>query len=310
MKKVLVTGASGFIGRYCLPLLVQQGYEIHAVARQKPQETIEQDVRWHECDLLQPGSASSLVQQTRPTHLLHLAWYAVPQKFWTAPANLDWVRASLDLLRSFTESGGERIVAAGTCAEYAWDSGECLEAQTALLPHTLYGSCKLAFGQILDSWGRQTGLSSAWGRVFFLYGPQEHPSRVVAYVTQSLLEGKEALCSDGTQMRDFLHVEDVASAFVSMLGSDVDGPVNIGSGKAVALRDVLMTIGELTGRPELLRFGARGSAGEAPAFWANNQKLLQSGWSPRYNLTRGLAETVEWWRNSAKVPPMTAPRQG
>src|SRR5690348_9146294 len=310
MKKILVTGASGFIGRHCLPLLVQQGYDVHAVARRKPQWKTEPDVQWHESDLLQLGNVPNLLRQVRPALLLHLAWYAVPQKFWTAPENLDWLRASLDLLRSFTENGGERIVAVGTCAEYDWSSGECVEGETPLAPATLYGTCKLAFSQILDAWSRQTGLSSSCGRVFFLYGPQEHPSRVVAYVTQSLLEGKEALCSDGTQMRDFLHVEDVASAFVSMLGSDVDGPVNIGSGKAVALRDVLMTIGELTGRPELLRFGARGSAGEAPAFWANNQKLLQSGWSPRYNLTRGLAETVEWWRNSAKVPPMTVPRQG
>jgi nucleoside-diphosphate-sugar epimerase len=94
-----------------------------------------------------------------------------------------------------------------------------------------------------------------------------------------------------------------------MLGSDVRGPVNIGSGKAVALREVLVRIGDLTGRPELLRFGARGSAGEAPAFWANNQRLLQSGWTPRYDLKQGLAETVEWWRNSAKVG-LTKPPQG
>ena len=81
-----------------------------------------------------------------------------------------------------------------------------------------------------------------------------------------------------------------------MLGSDVRGPVNIGSGKAVALRDVLMTIGELTGRPELLRFGQRTSSGEAPAFWANNQKLRHCGWEARYELADGLAQTVEWWR--------------
>jgi nucleoside-diphosphate-sugar epimerase len=132
---------------------------------------------------------------------------------------------------------------------------------------------------------------------------------VVAYVTQSLLEGKEALCSDGTQMRDFLHVADVASAFVSMLGNDVCGAVNIGSGRAVALREVLANIGELTGRPELLCFGQRSSAGEAPAFWANNQRLLECGWTPRYDLKQGLAETEDWWRNSGKVQSATAPPQ-
>lgn len=300
MKKVLVTGASGFIGRHCLPLLVQQGHEVHAVARTKPQWE-HGNIEWHPCDLLQPGSASALMRQVRPELMLHLGWYAVPQKFWTAAENLDWLRASVDLLRTFTENRGKRIVAAGTCAEYDWNSGECLECVTPLAPATLYGTCKLAFGQVLDAWSRQTGLSSACGRVFFLYGPHEHPSRVVAYVAQSLLEGKEALCSDGTQVRDFLHVEDVASAFVSILASDARGPVNIGSGKPVALREVLQNIGELTGRPELLRFGVRNSAGEVPAFWANNQKLLHCGWTQHYTLKQGLAQTVDWWRHSGAV---------
>lgn len=109
------------------------------------------------------------------------------------------------------------------------------------------------------------------------------------------------LIISGCGIRDFLHVEDVASAFVSMLSSDVRGPVNIGSGQPVALREVLQNIGELTGRPELLRFGQRSSAGEAPAFWANNQKLLRCGWTPRYNLTQGLAQTVDWWRHSGPI---------
>jgi nucleoside-diphosphate-sugar epimerase len=300
MKKVLITGATGFIGRHCLPLLVEKGYEVHAVARRTPQWQSSSKVSWHQTDLLQPGSASELLKRIRPSLLLHLAWYAVPQKFWDAPENLMWVRSSLDLLQSFSENGGERVVAAGTCAEYDWGFGECLEDETPLHPATLYGTCKHALAQILQAWSRQTGLSSAWGRVFFVYGPHEHSSRVVAYVVQSLLQGKPALCSDGLPKRDFLHVEDVARAFVLLLESDVRGAVNIGSGHPVALRDVLLQIGECIGRPELIRLGDRNSGTEAAAFWANNEKLSkQCRWVPRYDLQQGIEQTVEWWRHSA-----------
>lgn len=299
MKRVLVTGASGFIGRHCLPLLVDKGYEVHAVARRRPAWQSDPEISWHESDLLQPGSVSSLLQRVQPALLLHLAWYAVPQKFWDSPENLNWVRCSMDLLESFTENGGERLVAAGTCAEYDWSFGECVEDTTPTHPATLYGTCKHAFAQILESWSGHTGLSSAWGRVFFLYGPHEHPSRVVAYVVKSLLRGEAALCSSGVQKRDFLHVEDVAAAFVALLESDARGPVNIGSGEPVALRDVLQKIGEYIGRPELVRFGERSSSGDAAVFWANNRKLLQQcRWSPRYDLLKGLEQTVEWWRNA------------
>src|SRR5712671_2660263 len=185
MKKVLVTGASGFIGRHCLPLLVSGGYEVHALSRRLHTNTALQNVSWHEADLLRPGGAADLIGQVRPDSILHLAWYAVPGKFWEARENVDWVRASLELLCAFADSGGKRIVAAGSCAEYDSAAGECLENLTPLLPRTLYGTSKFAFERLLLSSGEQTGLSSASGRIFFLYGPNEHPSRLVAYAIQS-----------------------------------------------------------------------------------------------------------------------------
>jgi len=303
MSPILVTGASGWIGRHCVRLLASKGHSVHAVSRRLPAELAPSGVSWHQVDLLSPGRVAELVRHVRPDRVLHLAWYAEPGKFWEAQENLHWVRASLELLSAFAENGGRRIVSAGSCAEYECNAGECVENVTPLVPNTLYGTSKHALERILDAFGPRASLSNAWGRVFFLYGPNEHPSRLVAYVVQSLLSGEPALCSEGAQILDFLHVEDAASAFVALLESDVQGPVNLGSGKPVVVRDLLQEIGRQTGRPELIRLGARNSNSAIERLWANTQRLEKEvGSLPRLTLADGIKQTIEWWRRRLPVP--------
>ena len=296
MKRVLVTGANGFIGRQCLPLLLAKGYEVHAVSRQDASQS-SPGVAWHNCNLLESESRGQLVTQVKPKYLLHLAWYAVPGKFWESPENTQWVRASVDLFRTFEKAGGQRLVAAGTCAEYVDNAGECHEEKTPLSPSTLYGRSKRALERELHSFSQRNGLSYAWGRVFHLYGAHEDPARLVAYAVRSLLRGEQALCSDGLQLLDLLHVEDVASAFVQLLECDVTEAVNIGSGNPVMVREVLNEIGRQIGQPQLIRLGAKPSPANTTRLWANTVKLAKEvGWTPHYELASGIKQTIEWWR--------------
>ncbi len=312
MKRVLLTGAGGFIGRHCLLPLAARGYEVHAVTTLGVNTSSgikdQPGVTWHSADLLDSGQVSSLVAETAPTHLLHLAWYAVPGKFWTTTENLRWVRASLELFEVFAAAGGRRVVAAGTCAEYDWShlgaDGLCSEVATPLRPATLYGACKLATGTVLEALARQVGISAAWGRVFFLYGPHEHPDRFVAAVVRALLKGDEARCTHGQQVRDLLYVADVADAFVALLDAEIVGAVNIASGRGVALGDVATEIAWQLGREDRLRLGALPTRPDEPSALVGDARRLRDEvrWQPRLDLAAGLRETIEWWRGELTNP--------
>ena len=207
---VLITGARGFIGRNCLSQLAGRFREVHAVTSCRPAD--DDRVTWHWLDLFDREQVARLLARIRPSHLLHLAWTTQPGRYWTSPENLSWLEASLHLARKFVESGGHRLVTAGTCAEYEWGHGLCGETNTPVVPATLYGRSKLAMQHVLESYAAQCGLSFASTRIFFVYGPGESPERFVPSVIRALQAGRRHPCSLGLQRRDFLHVADVAAA--------------------------------------------------------------------------------------------------
>jgi len=301
MKKILITGGTGFIGRHCLPLFVEKGYEVHVVSFSKNDFSFP-GVHWYQVNLLNSEEAESLVSAVGATHLLHLAWYTEHKKYWTALENHDWVRASFDLVKAFRTSGGKRAVIAGTCAEYDWSQGRCNEDITALSPATLYGACRNELRQKIEAFSKETGLSSAWARIFFVYGPAEHPNRLVSSVIASLLKGNPIPCSDGNQKRDFLYVEDVASAFVALMESDFCGAINIGSGVSVSIKDLINTIADKIGRPDLVQLGKLPvNTAEPELLIADVKKIKEkTGWSAGYSLNQGLDKTIQWWRDCLK----------
>lgn len=297
--RVLVTGGSGFIGQYCLAQLHARGYEVHAVSSVARPST--SAVQWHQASLLDAAQTKALVREVKPSHLLHLAWYTHHGRFWTAPENLSWVQGSLGLIKEFTEAGGARLVVAGTCAEYDWNHGVCREGVTPLVPATLYGTYKHALQLMLDSWCKQAGLSGAWGRVFSLYGPGENPQRLVASVISALLKREVATCGNSGLIRDYSHAEDVASAFVALLDSKLEGPVNIGSGESATLHDIVETIARKLDGRDLIKFRvpSPGSGGEPELLVPDITRLLSTGWKRRFDLDSGLDDTINWWREQA-----------
>lgn len=298
MKKVvLVTGATGFIGRHALQPLVSRGFEVHALYH--TESLNESRVSWHHADLADEKEVARIMQEVAPTHLLHFAWIATPGVYWTSPENQEWVGRTLSLLKSFRKYGGTRAVIAGTCAEYDWrDLPELIPETAPQKPATLYGSCKAKTRELSESYAKDEGLSLAWGRIFLLFGPHEGRQRLVPSVITSLLAGEEVRTTSGEQVRDFLFVSDVADAFCALLDSSVEGAVNIGSGKGVSVKGVVTKIADMVGRPELVRLGALPPrADDTPRLVADITRLSKEvEWKPHFSLEEGLKKTIAWWQ--------------
>ena len=292
-RRVLVTGAGGFLGRWAVPALESRGFEVQALRHRT------------DVNLLERGAIEALIAAVRPTHLLHFAWIATPGLYWTSPENERWREAGAHLARAFFAAGGQRAVFAGSCAEYDWSrAGICAERTTPLADAegpapTAYAAAKLALAREVAGIADAAGGEVAWGRIFFQFGPGEHPARLVPGVVRSLLAGEEALCTPGTQVRSFLHAADVGDAFAALVDSGLTGPVNIGAAEQVTVAALVRMIAAGIGRPDLVRLGARPLPPGEPALLVPDVMRLRDelGWQPRFTLPDGIADTIAWWRS-------------
>jgi nucleoside-diphosphate-sugar epimerase len=296
---LLLTGASGFIGRQTLPALLDRGFEIHAVSRTGAGPDLP-GVVWRRADLLDASARRDVIAELRPSHLVHLAWMVEPGKFWTAPENSNWLEASADLLSLFAASGGKRALLAGTCAEYDWrlDLGRPWREDDPCAPQTPYGQAKHELHRRAAEIAARSGLSLVWARLFMIFGPHEDQRRLVPSICRSLLAGQEAALTSGRQIRDFLDTRDIGEALAELIAGKVEGPVNVASGEARSLSSLARELGALAGRPELIKLGALPErAGEPPALVADIGRLRdEAGFRPGASFSARLAQCLEWWR--------------
>lgn len=285
--RVLLTGATGLIGPHAAEALAGAGYDVVTVGRKAPAGP-HPHLR---ADLLDVAERRAAVREAGASHLLHLAWQGEGDR-WNGAANLDWAAATIGLVREFAEQGGTRAVCAGSCAEYDW--AEPLLSETSpLAPRTLYGKAKAATGALLTGAAPALGLSLAWARIFFCYGPGEPRGRLLGDLVHGLRRGERVACTDGRQERDFLHTADVGRALAAVLLSPLDGAVNIGSGRATPVRQLIETAAGLIGRPDLIDLGARPRPPEDPdRLVADTARLAATGFAPRFDLRAGLADCI------------------
>lgn len=282
--KVLLTGASGFIGKHLVKKLEHDGIDYIAIGRNLPNN--KKNIR---SDLISSEDPISTLKKIKPTHLIHLAWYAEHGKYWESPLNVYWLMASTRLIEAFCQSGGKHVVVAGTCAEYDWRYGFCVEDLTPLNPGSLYGIAKKTTYSLSNYICSKYGVGLSWARIFFPYGPGEASQRLIPSLI-NVFKGKGLPFGvNSDSYRDLLHVEDVARAFLVCAHSKYDGAINVCSGKPLQISNLVSAVARIYNceTETILKLAPKNP--DATRFLVGENKKLQSlGWTQEIMLEQGL----------------------
>lgn len=285
-RRVLVTGGHGFVGRQIVAALSALGAEPVTPPR-------------HGADLLTPDGRERAVSEARADTLIHAAWVTRHGAFWNAPENLDWIAATLDLVRRFAAAGGKRVVLVGSCAEYDWarPTRTPWRETRATRPASLYGAAKLATWIATAAFAAQAGMTAANARLFLPVGQHEAAERLLPSLVQAVQRNQEVRIGPAELTRCVIDVRDAGEAIARLALSEARGAINIGGGRPT-------TLGELARRvagssSHLVRLGGRAPRPGEPMWMVADPARLRraTGFSPRYALEETIADAVAYWQS-------------
>lgn len=268
-SRVLVSGATGFVGRKIIDALIVQDVEIVIVVRassliQDSHINGLYDVIYSEDIFLESVRWWANVCKDVDI-VVHAAWYAEPGKYLQSINNIDCLNGSLNLARGAAAAKVKRFIGLGTCFEYEMSDAP-LTVNNNQYPLTLYASSKLSLYFLLNQFFELENIEFSWCRLFYLYGDGEDSRRFFPYLKQKLQQGEVAELTSGLQVRDYMDVMDAGRVIAKVALGSQSGVVNVCSGLAVTIRQIAENIADDYGRRDLLKFGAREDNLMDPAF--------------------------------------------
>jgi nucleoside-diphosphate-sugar epimerase len=290
--RILVTGASGFIGSASCRLALSHGHEIAGLML--PTETPPAQVPASDRMLWLKGTLADLpwqaIERFRPEVCVHFAWIATPGVYLESPENESYLRWSLDLVHRLHGLGTDYIVGAGTCIEYQITNAPLSETHTPVAPTTLYARCKNALRERLEAEAHRDGWHFCWGRVFYPYGVGEHPARLCSSLIQKLRRGEKLVLKTPHSTKDYIYIEDLAAAILLTVEQRFTGTINWGTGLGVSVRQIADAIAAMLGRPELVEEVSPAEKDPLGFVVADATRLKGLGWRQQFTLEQGLKE--------------------
>jgi len=294
-KKVILTGASGLIGKEAIEPLRNLGFDIYALMIDDSEaqkfsssaaRQLQKEIKTINCNLFNTTEIKDVFESIKPQYLLNFAW-ATTGDYLTSNINFDFLKAGLDLLKHFASNGGKRAVFAGTCFEYKFKD-EPLKETDEIGPQTTYAKCKNHLRELSEIYCMQNSISFGWGRIFYVYGHGENEKRLTAHVIKSLKNNKEVIINNGSLIRDYIYSKDIAGGFVNLLNSDAEGIVNICTGKGISLADYALTIANKLGRPDLIKILNEPTT-QPPIIIGDNSRLTnEAGYKIQYSVDKAI----------------------
>jgi nucleoside-diphosphate-sugar epimerase len=219
---------------------------------------------------------------------VHSAWITTPGVYLESPENFKFRDDSLQFLQRVAEAGAKHIVGLGTCIEYQITGQPLSEDRTPIAPATTYAKCKNELRVAMEAEAKKSGFSFAWGRVFYPYGPGEHPSRLCSSIIAKLGRGEKMVLKTPQSTKDYIYIDDLAAALLAVVENKFSGAINLGTGAGTTVRDIAHTIGRLMGRKELVGEASPPEPDPLGDVIADATKLKSLGWEQKTNLTQGI----------------------
>ena len=288
-QKVLLTGVTGLVGKEVIEPLKQMGYEISALTIDE--NNPDNGVNWIKCNLFDEESLKLAIEKVKPTHLLNFAW-ATTGNYLTSEINFEFVKSGLNLLKYFKQNGGKRAVFVGTCFEYEFKNEPLKETDT-INPQTLYAKSKNALHELAEEYCRINDISFGYGRIFYVYGHGENEKRLTAHLIKTLSNNGEVIINNGDLVKDYMYTKDIAGAFAAFLNSDVEGSVNICTGKGISLKDYSTYIAKQLGKEEYLKINYE-ETNQPPIIVGDNTRLTKEvGYEIKYSFEKAIEEILK-----------------
>ncbi|MGN6473300.1 MAG: NAD-dependent epimerase/dehydratase family protein [Mycobacteriales bacterium] len=308
-KRVLVTGASGFIGSHLTRRLVADGAEVHAltstVSSVYPARLLDirDSIRLHEASLDDRGAMELVAGEVRPEYVFHLGAYTHVGKSWNRVDECIQVniQGTVNLLMAVERHGFTRFINTGTSEIYG-DIEVPFREDATVHPVSPYSVSKHAAEEYCRLFADARSLPVVRVRPFNAFGPMQSPDRVIPEIISRAVQKQPLKMTQGMQTREFNYVEDLADGFVALATAPgIDGDLfNLGCGREVSMREVATTILRLMGDPITPEFGALPERPiEIYRMHADVTKTRDRvGWTSKVSLEEGLQRTIDWYREA------------
>jgi len=312
-RRVLVTGATGFIGSHLSRRLVNEGAEVHAltsgVSSVYPVRLVDLHgrIQIHGANLTDRAAMETLVARSQPAIVFHLGAYTHVGKSWDRIQECVQtnIQGTVNLLQALADSGYERFVSTGTSEIYGSIDVPFRE-DAAVNPESPYAVSKYSAELCSKNLHRAYGWPIVMLRPFNAYGPAQSPDRVIPEIIVRALRHEELKMTQGRQTREFNYVEDLVTGFLLAATTEgIEGELfNLGCGEETSMRDVATLILDIMGNPIEPAFGALPDRpGEIWRMCSDSTKARQKfGWEPSHSLREGLAKTIAWYEHELARP--------